>query len=272
MLLTRVLTVLIILPPLLAAMVYLPNDALFALFAAVSLLVAAEWGTVVGRLVGARRLAFVGAVAAALAGAWLIPLREALIVGAMGLAAVWWCAAIALLWRFPESLSRPLDARFLHALGVVLMVSTIGGLGLVHGDANGAWRVFYVFGIVWAADVGAYFVGHAIGRRKLLPKVSPGKTVEGALGGLATTGLWVAVFGPMAFAPQGQEWVVLTLLTLVAAMFSIIGDLGVSMFKRLGGVKDSGSLLPGHGGLLDRVDSLLASTPVMVLGIVALDL
>ena len=272
MLLTRVLPVLVILPPLLAAMVYLSSDALFALFATISLLVAAEWGTVVGRLAGTGRALFVAAVAAALALVWLAPMRELLIVVAMAASALWWCAAVVLLRRFPDSLTRPLDARFLHLLGLVLIVSTIGGLGLVHGGENGAWRVFYVFGIVWAADVGAYFFGHAFGRRKLLPRVSPGKTVEGALGGLATTGLWVAVFGPMAFAPSGSQWIVLTALTLVAAVFSIVGDLGVSMFKRLGGVKDSGSLLPGHGGLLDRIDSLLASTPVMVLGIAALGL
>ena len=129
-----------------------------------------------------------------------------------------------------------------------------------------------MFGIVWAADVGAYAAGRTLGRNKLLPKVSPGKTREGAIGGLLSVLVWALAWGQLAFAPQGGEWAWLLALTLVAALYSIVGDLGISMFKRLTGIKDSGSLLPGHGGLLDRVDSLLATAPLMAMGLLLLPL
>ena len=218
------------------------------------------------------RLVYAAVAGACIALVGWLPQAAVLRTLAMVLAVLWWCWAIRLLIGFPDSMARPLPRLLRQALGIVLLMSCIGGLGLMHAGDNGAWRLFYVLGIVWAADIGAYFFGRTLGRHKLLPKVSPGKTVEGAIGGLLSTGVWIAVFAPPAFAPQGGQWLALSALTLAAAALSIVGDLGVSMFKRLGGVKDSGNLLPGHGGLLDRVDSLLASTPVMVLGISALGL
>jgi phosphatidate cytidylyltransferase len=117
--------------------------------------------------------------------------------------------------------------------------------------------------IVWVADSGAFFAGKAFGRVKLAPKISPGKTWEGVVGGLVAVGLltlgrsfWVetdlAVFVPFCLA---------------AACLSIVGDLTVSMFKRSAGVKDSGTLFPGHGGVLDRIDSVASATPLFALGV-----
>jgi phosphatidate cytidylyltransferase len=122
--------------------------------------------------------------------------------------------------------------------------------------------------IVWFADGGAYFAGKAFGRVKLAPAISPGKTWEGVVGGLALVALLAVGIGLW----QGLDIVVLLPFFLAVAAISIIGDLTVSMFKRTAGVKDSGSLFPGHGGVLDRVDSVAAASPLFALGLRVLEI
>ena len=117
--------------------------------------------------------------------------------------------------------------------------------------------------IVWVADIGAYFVGRGFGRVKLAPEVSPGKTWEGVLGGLAA----VTVLAALGSRLLDIEIAVLVPLALAMAMLSIVGDLTVSMFKRAAGVKDSGTLFPGHGGVLDRIDSVTAAAPLFALAL-----
>jgi phosphatidate cytidylyltransferase len=117
--------------------------------------------------------------------------------------------------------------------------------------------------IVWAADIGAYFSGKRFGRVKLAPSISPGKTWEGVAGGLLAVLLLVVGRGYWA----GSDLAVLVPFCLAVAMISVVGDLTVSIFKRNAGVKDSGSLFPGHGGLLDRIDSVTAAAPLFALGI-----
>jgi phosphatidate cytidylyltransferase len=117
--------------------------------------------------------------------------------------------------------------------------------------------------IVWAADAGAYFAGKKFGRVKLAPAISPGKTWEGVVGGL----LLVAALAAVIAVWQGVSIGVLLPFCLAVAAISIVGDLTVSMFKRTAGVKDSGSLFPGHGGVLDRVDSVAAAAPLFALGL-----
>ncbi|MEM7207115.1 MAG: phosphatidate cytidylyltransferase [Pseudomonadota bacterium] len=122
--------------------------------------------------------------------------------------------------------------------------------------------LLYVFAIVWCADIGAYFAGRRWGKRKLSPNISPGKSVEGAVGGLLAVTIWALIFiwaEPFSFGAG-----LLLIATLVAGFFSIYGDLLESYMKRSVGIKDSGSILPGHGGLLDRIDSVLAAMPVFV--------
>jgi len=117
--------------------------------------------------------------------------------------------------------------------------------------------------IVWVADIGAYFVGKGFGRVKLAPKISPGKSWEGVLGGLTAVLLLAAVGNNFL----GTDISVLVPLCLAVSMLSIVGDLTVSMFKRNAGVKDSGSLFPGHGGVLDRIDSVSAAAPLFALAL-----
>ena len=123
--------------------------------------------------------------------------------------------------------------------------------------------MLYLLTLVWVADIGAYFVGRGFGRVKLAPKISPGKTWEGVLGGLCAV-LLLAAIGS-TYLQIGIS--VLVPFCLAVAMLSVVGDLTVSRFKRSAGVKDSGKLFPGHGGLLDRIDSVTAAAPLFALAL-----
>ena len=172
-------------------------------------------------------------------------------------ACVWWF--IAFLWalRFPTPIPAPV--RWICGLLVIVpmfvALYTLLRLGV-------AYLIVVLF-IVWFADGGAYFAGKAFGRVKLAPAISPGKTWEGVVGGLAL----VAVLAVGVGIWQGLDIAVLLPFFLAVAAISIVGDLTVSMFKRTAGVKDSGSLFPGHGGVLDRVDSVAAASPLFALGL-----
>src|SRR3984885_4949082 len=131
------------------------------------------------------------------------------------------------------------------------------------GFARGPLIVLWLVLMVCAADIGAYFAGRAFGQRKLAPRVSPGKTWEGAMGGLAMVAL-VAGAGAVYFGLPPLEIVA---FGCGVGIFSVIGDLTESMFKRAAALKDSGTLLPGHGGLLDRIDSVTAAAPLYALGL-----
>lgn len=153
--------------------------------------------------------------------------------------------------------------RMLVPLGAVLILAAVTAIFYLWQQSP--WWLLYVFLLVWCADSGAYFVGRTWGRRKMAPAVSPNKSLEGLYGGLATSAIVVVVVAVylrlslLGFA----AFIALSLLTVVA---SVWGDLFESMLKRRAGVKDSGRILPGHGGILDRVDSLLAATPVFATG------
>ena len=125
------------------------------------------------------------------------------------------------------------------------------------------WTLFVLL-LAFAADIGAFFAGRSFGRVKLAPRVSPGKTWEGVIGGMLLS-LAVAWGGAAWFGMPALRFLPLCLL---AAAFSVVGDLTESLFKRASGLKDSGTLIPGHGGVLDRIDSTLAATPVLVTGLI----
>lgn len=269
MLVQRVLTALILLPLLLAAIWCLPTAWLYGLLSGVGLLMAWEWTGLMGWSGReARRYAYVALTGALLAAAWFLPQREVLLPWLLGLAVLWWLAVIGLFRGFPGNFQRhPPGLLPMGALGLLLVLSTLLALARLHAMDNGVLRLMYFLFIVFAADTGAYFAGRAFGRHKLAPSISPGKTIEGAIGGLLLTAVWALSAGLYVFRPEGSEVIALLLLTVGVAAISIVGDLAESMFKRVAGIKDSGSILPGHGGILDRVDSILAAAPAMVLGL-----
>lgn len=143
----------------------------------------------------------------------------------------------------------------------------VHGLVFIHKHfAEGGWILMYVLTLVWVADIGAYFAGRRFGKHKLAAGISPGKTIEGVIGGLALNAVWIS-FVFLLSQGWGLSYAPFLMLGLVTAAISVVGDLFESILKREAGLKDSGNILPGHGGLLDRIDSVIAATPVYLSGL-----
>jgi phosphatidate cytidylyltransferase len=156
----------------------------------------------------------------------------------------------------PSAAGTLLGAVYLGGLG-----GTIAGLRVLPPLGEGAWRIVLLLAIIMASDTLAFFVGHAVGRHRLAPDLSPGKTLEGALGGLLG-----GVLGALlvrALGLRGLPALHAVALGVGVSALGIVGDLDESLLKRWAGVKDSGRLFPGHGGMLDRLDSLLFGAPVL---------
>lgn len=177
---------------------------------------------------------------------------------------LWW--AVAMLWvqGYPSSAILWGSAYVRSLMGFFVLLPAWLGINWLVTLASGQWLVILVILTVACADIGAFFAGRAFGRRKLAPQVSPGKTLEGFAGGVL---LVLLVNGAIiGFNPsQSHLWPQWSLIAVAVALASVLGDLLESMVKRHRGVKDSGILLPGHGGILDRIDSLTAALPVFAL-------
>jgi phosphatidate cytidylyltransferase len=232
-------------------------------FAGVFTLAAWEWAGFGALRAPASRLAYTVAMAVLLGAAWGWSADRSHLLILLEAACVWWMLALSWLCLAP-GLNRPALALLCGA--PVLVPAFIGVarvLVAVRGFARGPEMVLWMLLLVCAADVGAYFAGRSLGRHKLAPRVSPGKSWEGAVGGLAAVAL-VALIGCLHFGLPAAAGVA---FGCAVGIFSVIGDLTESLFKRGVGLKDSGSLLPGHGGLLDRIDSVTAAAPLYALGL-----
>lgn len=179
-----------------------------------------------------------------------------------GASLIIWLMALSWVLKFPNSTSW--YGKRLSIMGLIILTSAITAMFYLWQQSP--WWLMYVFILVWCADSGAYFVGRKFGKRKMSPNVSPNKSIEGLAGGLATG--FAVVLGISLFKLQltGSVLILFVLLSLVTILASVLGDLFESMLKRRAGVKDSGTILPGHGGVLDRIDSLLSATPIFALG------
>ncbi|MDG2939492.1 phosphatidate cytidylyltransferase [Bisgaard Taxon 10/6] len=185
-------------------------------------------------------------------------------------AVIWWFAAFFLVIGYPKSAAiwrKSVILQLLFAF-LTLVPFLVGVLKLrldqyTADSIHGIQLLLYVFVLVWAADSGAYFAGRKFGKHKLAPKVSPGKTWQGVIGGLITACILAALFIHFAGDSLFSHGTLpsLTALSVATVAVSVLGDLTESMFKRESGIKDSGNLIPGHGGVLDRIDSLTAATP-----------
>ncbi len=184
-------------------------------------------------------------------------------------AALWWAWWMVRIQRIRHIEPAQGVDRSASAGGVLMLVSTWIGLVWLHGLTQGPNLVLCLLLLIWIADSAAYFTGRRWGRHKLAPVVSPGKTLEGVLGALGGGLLWGLVLASWFGRGWGQQAGVVA-LCLLTVLVSVYGDLYESLLKRRRGVKDSGRLLPGHGGLLDRIDSLMAAAPVFALGLILL--
>lgn len=188
----------------------------------------------------------------------------------MVLACIWWTISSVLVLIYPRGnrvwQHQPLVKAVFGYLTLVpawLALLSIREWQYLSDKDAGAWLALFVFSIVWAADIGAYFAGRKFGSHKLMPNVSPGKTIEGLVGGIIAVillTLWMLWNQEIEF----QNWLLLATCCVVIGVISAFGDLSESMIKRDAGMKDSGNILPGHGGLLDRIDSLTAAMPVFL--------
>lgn len=186
---------------------------------------------------------------------------------------VWWLLALFWLGRFDFGSNHQSWARALKlAAGTLAVIPAWCALTWLHADGpNGHRWLLAALAAVWAADTGAYFAGRYLGRHKLAPRVSPNKTIEGLAGGVVAGTLVSMAFAVYAGARLDELWRV-ALVAAVAILFSVVGDLYESLLKRHAGKKDSGTLIPGHGGVLDRIDAVLAALPVFALGKALLEL
>lgn len=267
MLKTRVITALILAPLVVLALLYLDPIPLGLVFGTVVILASWEWAALLNpdpRLQRALRVMYPLLIAGAMASAVMD--GQPIMLIAIG-AAFWvWGAS----WLAFPDFARDISAynTLLKAfVGMVVLVPTWIALLVLHAAPDiGPWLVLYAIAIAWVADIGAYFTGRRFGKVKLAPSISPGKTREGAYGALALVAVY-GLIGGWAFGERGSGLMMFAGVTLVAGFASIVGDLLESLFKRHAGIKDSSHLIPGHGGILDRIDSLTAVLPVFAFGV-----
>ena len=259
----RIATALLLAAVVIVVLVYLPPSVAAVLISVAVFFAGWEWAGFAKLRSVAARLAYASAIVIVLAAAEMLARDPAWLLLLLRAAALWWLVAFAWL-ALRARAGGPVAAGI---VGFLVLVPAGLGLGhLVELRPNGQLLLLYLLVLIAAADVGAYFGGRTWGRRKLAPHVSPGKTWEGfACGMLAASA--VGVLGTLLFEVPFWPWLFLCVLV---ALVSVVGDLTESMFKRHVGLKDSGTLLPGHGGVLDRIDSLTAAAPTFLLGLLVL--
>lgn len=279
---TRLLAALVMAPIAIAAILLLPTPWVMALAAVLFLIGLWEWfdlaeieDTLSRTVLLAANLALMVAIvwasrsgAPEIAGVpSMVLFKIASLVGV-----IWWLLALLWLQRYQFASNHESYARaFKLAAGALSVIPAWCALAWIHaGQPNGHRWLLTALAIVWAADSGAYFAGRKFGRLKLAPRVSPNKTVEGLVGGVLA-GVAVGIAFASFAGAQPNQLPAVALVAFVAVLFSVVGDLFESLLKRHAGVKDSGHLIPGHGGILDRVDGVLAALPVFALGKAVLD-
>ena len=272
MLATRILTAAVLVPLVLAALFLLPPLGWGAVTLAVIVAAATEWADLAGyrkqtwwMFVAGTFLIGANLLISPMAG-FTLGWPDGIVLAVCGLATLLWLV-VAVPWLATRW--KPASPLPLAIAGWIVLIGA--WVAIVQLQARSPWLVLAAMAIVWIADTAAYFAGRAFGRRKLAPKVSPGKTWEGVYGGLAAVAIYALALVPLAaeggFAGTVSPIAVIVWigLALALAALSVVGDLCESLLKRHAGVKDSGRLLPGHGGILDRIDALLAAMPAAAL-------
>lgn len=278
MLISRVLTALILFPLAVYGILFLENDAFALVVGIIMLLGAYEWAGFAQFPSRLAKLAFVVIVATSIYSLWLM--NFAISSDVMNTTAgIFWLFCLLLVLAYPGSSVLWKDKTLVIAIiGIVLLTLTWYSLISIHAipemdfaqvRISGPYLVLSVMMLVWIADTGAYFSGKRFGKNKLAPKVSPGKSREGVYGGVLLALMAALIF---TFWHQGEmdDYQRIIIITIITVVFSVVGDLMESMFKRQAGIKDSGNILPGHGGIMDRIDSVTAAGPVFFIAITML--
>jgi len=258
----RVVTGLILVVCAILGVLLLPNSW-FAIFSLVIIITLGglEWGKLVSLSGQFRSLFVIALIGLGLLTFIIADLRWIFIVAGV----LWWAAVLVLLAIYEQGTDLYKDNKWILRVSAFLVLVP-AWLALITLHEKSPQLVLYLIFLVAIADSGAYFTGKAFGKNKLAPELSPGKTREGALGGLGGATLW-SILGALYFSLSSQDIIYYILLSMSVAVLSVAGDLFESLIKREAGQKDSGNILPGHGGILDRVDGLIAALPLFALGI-----
>lgn len=259
MLKQRVLTALVLIPLFVALVLLLPPIGFCLLTALVVLWAAWEWSFFMGVKKFPQNLFYPAAVFLVLVLALQFDIHYVLYFSLF-----FWILAFFLVFYYPAGSEFWGKGILIRAfMGIAVLVPCWLAVNFIFRASP--YTLLFLFVVIWGADSAAYFAGKAWGKRKLLPQVSPGKTWEGLAGALFAT-LMVSLLVLLFLKLPVLKWIEAIILVWITVLFSVLGDLFESMMKRNAGLKDSGHLLPGHGGVLDRIDSLTAAAPIYALG------
>lgn len=269
MLRKRLTTAAVMIPVVVGCVLWLPQGYFAVFFALIALAAAWEWGGFMRLAAVTPRVVYSAIVAALLLSAWIYVAADMHnVILVMVCAMLWWLCALVLVILYPRYETVRKNRLFGALAGILVIVPSWLALVVLRGSSTqGAYLVLFLLAMIAVADSCAYFGGKKWGTNKLAPQVSPGKTWEGVFSAL----LGVAIFSLLcawllALSNAGWDSVMLFVgVSVLTAIFSVLGDLSESLYKRQVGLKDSGSILPGHGGVLDRIDSLTAAAPVFLI-------
>ena len=261
MLKQRILTAMILIPLFIFFVLKLSPPAFGILTALVVIWGAAEWSSLMEVQQFPKNLIYPILMVFVLWTMLFVPILYVLYSALVG-----WLIAAVLVLRYPDLASVWGKGVVLRGfMGIIVLVPCWLAVNFIRNADNGTYILLFLFILIWGADSGAYFIGKKWGKSKLAKSVSPGKSWQGLLGALMTTSI-IALISLYGFHIPYRIWLPALVLSFITVLFSVLGDLFESMLKRNAGLKDSGHLLPGHGGILDRIDSLTAAAPIFALG------
>jgi phosphatidate cytidylyltransferase len=265
----RVITSLVLAPLVVLAVLMLPNQYVALIVALVTATGGVEWARLSGIETLSLQIAYSAVLILGLSGLYFM-LPPSWVLGILLISVLWWLSVLMRLVRYHADVPYRGSVMLRAAEGVIVLLPA--GLALVwlhRITTDGPLFLLFVLILIWSADIGAYFAGHRWGKHKLAPQISPGKTREGVYGAMGSALLCAVLLTLWLNSEPGQA-LLIVILCLVTMFASVVGDLFESLIKRQQGVKDSGQLLPGHGGMLDRIDSLTAAAPVFLFGLILL--
>ena len=261
MLKQRILTAAVLIPVVIGLLFYLPPPAFCLLSGLLMVAAAAEWASLMQLQRILFRFLYLAIMLAVMLVILFIPVPLILAV-----TAGWWLLALAMVLMYPRGIGCWHRSVLIKGLmGFMVLIPCWIALNYIRHQPNGTYVLLFVFVLIWGADSTAYFVGKKWGKTKFAPLVSPGKSIQGVCGAVLFA-IVVTIAAGMLSDPPLEIMISAVILSTLTVLFSILGDLFESMLKREAGLKDSGSILPGHGGLLDRIDSLTAAAPIYAVG------